>query len=59
MTKKYDEHRTFLSGIVDAMARNLAELEARIDELKSQKKFVEDAIQALNVYEHVSNTSKE
>lgn len=58
MTKKYDEHRTFLSGISDAMNRNISELEARIDELKNQKKFVDDAIQALNVYEHVSSSKE-
>ena len=59
MTNKYDEHRTFLSGIADAMGRSISELEARIDELKNQKKFVDDAIQALNVYEHVSGSNKE
>ena len=55
---KYDDHRTFLSGISDNMSRSIAELEARVDELKSQKKFLDDAVQALNVYEHVS-ASKE
>lgn len=55
---RYDEHRTFLQGIVDAMSRSESELVARLDEVRSQKKMVEDAISALNVYEHI-NSNKE
>lgn len=52
---KYEENRTYLQGIVDAMARTETELTARLDELRDQKKMLEEAIQALNVYEHINN----
>lgn len=55
---KYEEHRTFLQGIIDAMSRTESELSARLDEIRSQKTMVEDAVQALNVYEHI-NANKE
>lgn len=55
---KYEEHRTFLQGIIDAMARTESDLVARLDEIRNQKSMVEDAVQALNVYEHI-NTTKE
>lgn len=55
---KYDEHRTFLQGIIDVMSRSESELTARLDEIRSQKKMVEDAVSALNVYEHI-NSNKE
>lgn len=55
---KYEEHRTFLQGIIDAMARTEADLVARLDEIRNQKTMVEDAVQALNVYEHI-NANKE
>lgn len=55
---KYEEHRTFLQGIIDAMSRTESELTARLDEIRSQKTMVEDAVQALNVYEHI-NANKE
>lgn len=56
---KYEENRTYLQGIVDAMARTETELTARLDELRDQKKMLEEAIQALNVYEHINSTPKE
>lgn len=55
---KYEEHRTFISGIIDAMSRTEADLTARLDEVRSQKKMLEETIDSLNVFEHV-NSNKE
>lgn len=54
MSNSYENHKTFLSGIVDAMSRSEQELSARLDEVRDQKKMVEDAIQALGLLEHVN-----
>lgn len=53
--QKYENHRTYLQGIVDAMTRTESELTARLDELRDQKKMLEEAIQSLNVFEHVNS----
>lgn len=55
---KYDEHRAFLSRILDTMTKNRDELEARLEDLNDQIEYMQDAIQALNVYEHIP-TNKE
>lgn len=50
---KYDEHRAFLAKILDTMTKNRDELEARTEDLNDQITFIQDAIQALNVFEHI------
>lgn len=55
---KYDEHRAFLSRILDTMIKNRDELDARLEDLNDQIEYMQDAIQALNVYEHIP-TNKE
>lgn len=56
---KYDEHRAFLQGILDMQKKHLSEIELRADELKDHIHFVEDSINALNVYEHITDNTKE
>lgn len=55
---KYDENRTYLSQIVDAMSKTETELTARLDEIKDQKRMLQEAIQALNVFEHLNETKE-
>lgn len=55
---KYDENRTYLNQIVDAMSKTETELTARLDEIKDQKRMLQEAIQALNIFEHL-NENKE
>lgn len=50
---KYDEHRKFLEGILENMNRSLEELHNRSAILEDQIQYIEDAIQALNVFEHI------
>lgn len=50
---KYDEHRKFLEGILENMNRSLEELHNRAAILEDQIQYIEDAIQALNVFEHI------
>lgn len=52
---KYDEHRKFLEGILENMNRSLEELQTRAAILEDQIHYIEDAIQALNVFEHIPN----
>lgn len=52
---KYDDDRKFLSGILDNMKAQRAELENRLAILDDQICFVEHSIQALKVYEHINN----
>jgi len=50
---KYDAHRAFLERILETMNKNAEELQARLDDLEDQTRYIEDAISALNVYEHI------
>lgn len=54
----YADDRAYLNGILEIMKKTEAELNARLDELRDQKKYVEHAMQALSVYEHI-NTNPE
>lgn len=55
----YADDRAYLNGILEIMKKTEAELVARLDELKDQKRYVEHAMQALSVYEHINPTSDE
>lgn len=55
----YADDRAYLNGILEIMTKTEAELVARLDELRDQKKYVSRAIQALNVYEHINPETKE
>lgn len=55
---KYDEHRAFLAKILDTMTKNRDELEARTEDLNDQITFIQDAIQALNVFEHIPSNKE-
>lgn len=49
----YEDARAYLNGIIEIMNKTEAELIARLDELKDQKSYVESAINALKVLEHI------
>lgn len=55
---KYDAHRAFLERILETMNKNAEELQARLDDLEDQIQYIEDAINALNVYEHIPSTGE-
>lgn len=50
---KYDSDRIFLERIKESMLKTLDELEARVDELNEQVSYLDNAINALHVYERV------
>lgn len=50
----YADHRAYLNGIKQIMIKTETELVARLDELRDQMKYIDDAIKALSVYEHVN-----
>lgn len=52
----YADDRAYLNGILEIMKKTEAELVTRLDELRDQKKYVEHAMQALSVYEHINTT---
>lgn len=49
----YEDARAYLSGILEIMSKTESELVARLDELKDQRSYVESAINALKVLEHI------
>lgn len=51
----YDNDRKFLQNILDGLNNNLSELENRVEIIKDNISYVEHAIQALKVFEHVTN----
>lgn len=51
---KYDQDRIFLERIRESMTKTLAELETRVDELNDQIAYINNAINALSVYEYVN-----
>lgn len=51
---KYDQDRIFLERIRESMEKTLAELETRADELNDQIAYINNAINALSVYEYVN-----
>lgn len=51
---KYDEDRIFLQRIQEAMIKTRDELETRLDELNDQIVYLNNAVNALSVYEHVN-----
>lgn len=51
---KYDQDRIFLERIRESMEKTLAEIETRADELTEQISYLNNAINALSVYEYVS-----
>lgn len=55
----YADDRAYLNGIKQIMTKTEAELVARLDELRDQMKFIDNAIKALSVYEHVNPVSEE
>lgn len=62
MTEKktlYADDRAYLAGIKEIMKKTEAELVARLDELRDQMKFVDNAIKALSVYEHITPSNSE
>lgn len=54
----YADHRAYLNGIKQIMVKTESELVARLDELRDQMKYIDDAIKALSVYEHVNPSSE-
>lgn len=62
MTEKktlYADDRAYLAGIKEIMKKTEAELVARLDELRDQMRFVDNALNALSVYEHINTSSSE
>lgn len=62
MTEKkslYADDRAYMNGIKEIMKKTEAELVARLDELRDQMKYVDNAIKALSVYEHITPTTSE
>lgn len=62
MTEKktlYADDRAYLAGIKEIMKKTEAELVARLDELRDQMRFVDNAVNALSVYEHINTSSSE
>ena len=55
---KYDSDRIFLERIKESMLKTRDELEARMDELDDQISFLENAVNALHVYERVNPVSQ-
>lgn len=56
---KYDQDRIFLERIRETMEKSLDELETRADELNDQIAYLNNAINALSVYEYVNPTTQE
>lgn len=52
---RYDDDRKFLQNILDNLNAQKTELETRLDILEDNVTYVEHAIAALKVYEHISN----
>lgn len=50
----YADDRAYLNGIKDIMKKTEAELVARLDELRDQMSYVDHALAALSVYEHIT-----
>lgn len=62
MTEKkvmYADDRAYMAGIKEIMKKTEAELVARLDELRDQMKYVDNAIKALSVYEHITSNNSE
>lgn len=55
----YADHRAYLNGIRQIMTKTETELVARLDELHDQMKYIDDAVKALSVYEHVNPKPEE
>lgn len=55
----FDNDRKFLSTILEGLNKNLEELQNREEIIKDQISYVEHSIQALKVYEHVTNPTQE
>lgn len=53
MSQKFDQHRAYLERALAEVQKVHDELETRIESLKEQAGYLEDAIKALNVYEHI------
>lgn len=52
---KYEQHRAYLERALEEVTRTHDELEVRVDALKDQMGYLEDAIKALEVYEHIDS----
>lgn len=52
---RYDDDRKFLQNILDNLNAQKSELENRLDILEDNVTYVEHAIAALKVYEHINN----
>lgn len=56
---KYEQHRAYLERALQEVTRTHDELEVRVDALKDQIVYLEDAIKALEVYEHINTASNQ
>lgn len=56
---KYDDDRKFLNNILEGLKANRDELENRMNIMEDQISYVEHALQALKVFEHINNPSQE
>lgn len=50
---KFEQHRAYLERALTEVTRTHDELETRVEALKEQMVYLEDAIKALTVYEHI------
>lgn len=55
----YADDRAYLNGIKEIMKKTESELVARLDELHDQMSYVDHAIAALSVYEHINTPETE
>lgn len=56
---KFDNHRAYLERALMEVERTHDELEVRVESLKEQRQYLEDAIKALKVYEHIDTAALE
>lgn len=52
----YADDRAYLKGIKELMSKTESELVARLDELHDQMRYIDNALSALSLFEHVSKT---
>lgn len=58
-TNNFADDRAYFNGILEIMKKTESELVARLDELHDQMKFINNAVKALSVYEHVNISSED
>lgn len=51
---KYDSERAYLERALEVVRKQHDEYQIRVDDLEDQIGYLETAIKALNVYEHVT-----